>query len=352
MATTSFTPSPKFRLRFQVYSDGHTLPSSPPIQPGEEDGAAFSLFAQLPPELRLQIWAHLLAPRILIISCQEPSTAAEQAVELAARPSARLVPVLLHVNREARTLALSHYELAFSWKVPTVLADMDVSSPSSLAASSSSSTSSSSSSLSSSSSSSRRSPGSSGPPAGRAVAAPPTWSEPHIYFSFAHDAVYLLGELEPCNESGFNSPVTYFLSRPDTARVRKVAIAFRALGFGENGTQQIFGTLFHVVDRLKPADGRVLVCVTEADEWTHALMGGDAPLLSDAGGHYDYDYLSVMREGVANREGENVVQKIWRNWYRGSIVTSSLAKMEFKLIREAELESYMSESIDGASPVQ
>jgi hypothetical protein len=328
MATTSITPSPKFSLRFQVYSDGHALPSSPPIQPNPH--TTFSFFAHLPPELRLQIWAHLLSPRILIISCIEPSTAAEQAAALAARPSARLVPVLLHVNREARTLALSHYELAFSWKVPTVLADMDLLSPPTP------------------SSSPRRSRGSGG--AVQPVVGAPTWSEPRVYFNFARDAVYLLGELEPCTESGFNSPMTYFLSRADTARVRRVAIAFRALGFGENGTQQIFGTLFHVVDRLKPADGRVLVCVTEADEWTHALMGGDAPLIPGGDGHYDYRY--AMRERVGDKEDVNVVQKIWRDWYRGSIVTSSLAEMEFNLIREAELERYMSESIDGVSSAQ
>src|SRR5205823_1606199 len=88
-------------------------------------------------------------------------------------------------------------------------------------------------------------------PEGDIVAAPERRisSPPRTWFNFALDAVYLLGELEPCDSFGFNSPMTYFIPSQTTRRVRKVAVSFGALRYGETGGQQIFGTLFHVVDR-------------------------------------------------------------------------------------------------------
>ncbi|KAI0124935.1 hypothetical protein BJ170DRAFT_635743 [Xylariales sp. AK1849] len=338
------TPGPpRFWLRFQVYSDGLTpYSSSAPFHP------SFPSFSHLPPELRLQIWGHILLPRTILISCQDPDNATEQNFELSSRPSCRLVPALLHVNHEARTLALAHYELAFSWKIPAVLADMDLIAPS------------------------RDS-------IRGLVSESPKWSEPHIYFNFENDALFLLGELELYTESGFNSPMTYFLRREDTARVRRVAVAFRALRYGENGPQQIFGTLFHVVDRIKPPNGKFSICVNEADEMTHVLMGGERPLVIGENEGSGMDYATRrMGSRLRQREGDvaglhdqlglddevdsrelweryqrqarggstqedNVIQKIWRDWYRGSIVTSSLATMEFRLIREGELERHVRE---------
>jgi hypothetical protein len=336
MATTPATS--KFWLCFRVYNDGLDPPAS-------SFHTSFPQFPQLPGELRTQIWNQCLQPRVILVSCQTPDNFTEQDEELSRRPRCRMVPVLLHVNREARFMALSHYELALSWKVPSVLADMDLVTPA------------------------------------WSSEHGPKWSEPHVYFNFEHDALFLLGELEPSTAGGeFNSPMTYFLHREDTRRVRRVAVAFRGLRHGESGAQQIFGTLFHVVDRLRPADDRVLICVTERDEMTHALMGGEAPLVpSNGAGWVDYatrrresrsrcreagqqiaelvDDLSLYdmvdhNELVARYERQaagapsqedNFIQKIWREWYnRSTYFTSSLAKIKFWLIREGDLVSHFS----------
>lgn len=336
----SGSSSNRFWLRFQVHSDGLTPPGLP-------HHTSFSQFPQLPTELRLQIWGHLLLPRIILITCQDHENEAELNLELSWRPSCSRIPVLLHVDHEARTIALQHYELAFGWKVPTVLAELDIL-----------------------------------PPArdghNLVAMAAPQWTEPRIHFNFEQDTVFLLGELEPYTLSGFNSPMTYFLGREETKRVKNVAVAFRALRYGESGSQQIFATLFHVVDRMKPPNGRVLVCVNEGDEMTHALMGGEAPLVP---GGLDYatrkrlsrpphgeptdlvigtigrlslddevDQREIMarfqrHSEVPQTQEDNVIQQIWSNWFRGSIVTSSLADIEFWLIRENELEQHIRESL-------
>ncbi|ORY64421.1 uncharacterized protein BCR38DRAFT_458106 [Pseudomassariella vexata] len=278
---------PRFWIKFQVYSDGLDTQQAQDLA----TLSTFSQFPNLPPELRLKVWEYLLRPRIILASCLEGEVDSEQLSELAARPSRPFVPVLLHISHETRALALAHYELAFSWKVPHVLSSLDL-----------------------------------GPGIGQQQYQPPTWSEPHVYFNFKQDAIFLMGELEPYDSYGFNSPMSYFLRKEDTQRVRHVAVAFRALRYGETGSQQIFGALFHVVDRFThPVGGRVLVCVTEGDEMTNALMGGESPL-------------------------ENVAQQIWKDWYRGSIVTSSLAGMEFKTIWEVELERYIAEEAELPAP--
>lgn len=295
----------------------------------------------------MQIWKHLLLPRVILITCQDQESEVELDLELKSRPSCARIPALLHVSHEARTVALEHYELAFRWKVPTVLAELDMLPP---------------------------------PQDGidpMAIAAP-KWSEPRIYFNFEQDALFLLGELEPCTSTGFNSPMTYFLEREETKRVRNVAVAFRALRHGESGSQQIFGTLFHVVDRIKPANGRVLVCVNVGDEMTHTLMGGEAPLVP---GGLDYasrkrlsrpprsepsdivigsigrlslddevDQREILERYQRHSEApqsqdDNIIQQIWDNWFRGSIVTSSLADMKFWLVRESELEQRIGETL-------
>lgn len=333
----------RFWLRFQVHSDGLVPPASTIPE------SSFPQFQQLPAELRLQIWSHLLLPRIILITCQDHETASEADSELTARPSCRLVPALLHVNHEARTVALGHYELAFGWKVPTVLADLDVL---------------------------PQSPHAHEEPLGIVT---PQWTEPRIYFNFEQDALFLLGELEPCTSAGFNSPMTYFLDREETKRVKKVAVAFRALRHGESGSQQVFGTLFHVVDRIKPANGRVLICVTEGDELTHALMGGEAPLVPGAmdyatrrrlsrARHHDGPNDVIMstigrlslddevdrreileryqrHDATPRTQEENIVQQIWQNWFRGSLLSSSLTNMKFWLIREGDLGKHIREAI-------
>ncbi|KAK7752332.1 hypothetical protein SLS62_005668 [Diatrype stigma] len=476
---------------------------------GESGSSSFALFPQLPAELRLKIWEYLLAPRIVQVACfdseQEPESEFESAsaspcqeaeaegkegegqgqggvstyfssfsssvAATAARErrhvggsgggkgrrrerwqSQQQVPVLLHVNRETRTLALKHYELAFAWKVPHVLAVNSLvpgtyyypqnhfppssSSSSSVSTTANNTTSPSLSSPPSTSSPSvpsQKQPQQPSPKPSRRAAA---GSEARVYFSFARDMLYLRGELEPHDSFGFNSPMAYFVARGDAARVRRVAVAFRALGYGETGSQQIFGSLFHVVDRFgqgpppPPAPlpaagagiagaqevgyhghhhhhhhhprrdqdpdrdqgqqstnkyhknhgligGRVLVAVDPADEHTHALMGGEGPLVPSSPSPSASSFLSsatqsqglnnnnaigavtsktgrdagdeggeVQREeregaGQEKEEEPNVVQKIWRDWYRGSIVTSSLAKMKFTLVREEDLGRYL-----------
>ncbi|KAK8134726.1 hypothetical protein PG984_006738 [Apiospora sp. TS-2023a] len=395
----------RFRIKFQVYRDGS--PATAPL--GHEDSPTFTLFSSLPPELRLKIWDFAASvPRIVLASCitrgldaegegDQGATEAQQLKELTSRRACRFVPAVLHANHESRTRALErHYSLTFSWKVPHVFASLDGDQTHHHH---------------------NGAPYHSGSPAeddGDAAASGglsgsganggsgmPTWSQPRVYFNFESDALYLLGELEPYDSFGFNSPMTYFLRKEDTERVRCVAVAFSALKYGETGSQQIFGSLFHVVDRFPlcstatptptpiasggsdTADDdnggsdrkteqhqlqqpHVLVCVTPGDEWTHALLGGTEPLVKGHQGEWeqqrDFGHMpqsqrlqerqqrqsengggpaagSAEREEEEPEEPENVVQKIWTDWYRGSIVKSRMAEVQFKLITEDELET-------------
>ncbi|KAH8167016.1 hypothetical protein CIB48_g1236 [Xylaria polymorpha] len=301
------------------------------------------------------------------------------------------VPVLMHINRETRALGRRHYELSFEWKVPRVLASADLHPPvpmrspmlaalplpavmpqstngsfnptddpsffnigsyhdlldpsprpSTLGVGEGRRT------AAEAGSTTNGTTGGGGGGGGSGIFSPQrrTSSPPRTWFNFDLDAVYLLGELEPCDSFGFNSPMTYFIPSQTARRVRKAAVSFGALGYGETGGQQIFGALFHVVDRFPPLadDGEVLVCVTERDEWTHAMMGP-----TDTGPRRKWGAGLVLTMwdgagggGAADDEGEgNVVQKIWRDWYRGAIVTSPLKNLRFSLIPEHDLESYV-----------
>ncbi|RYP61721.1 hypothetical protein DL769_007583 [Monosporascus sp. CRB-8-3] len=409
-------PNSTFWLEFSVFSDGLDAAAARRMS---RHHASFAQFPLLPAELRLRIWEYMLPPRIVQVACVEsssssPSSRRERRTrrEGGARGERReqqQVPVLLHVNRETRALALSHYELAFGWRVPHVLA-MNVNNaggggapgayyypanhyhheglptPAPTTTFPSTHTSS--------------SPNPAPPPQPLMVK---TGSEPRTYFSFARDALYLRGELEPHDSFGFNSPAAYFVSRADAARARRVAVEFAALRYGEGaGPQQIFGSLFHVVDRFGAAgrgrgrgvgeagggwaragegggpDGAgkgegkaaaggsglagntVLVAVTAADEATHALLGGEGPLIrdEDRGGKREDEEVwrrhnggsgdqvggggdMTRKDGEGREEQPNIIQKVWRDWYRGSIVTSALAGVRFKLVREEDLERYL-----------
>ncbi|RYP89372.1 hypothetical protein DL770_004434 [Monosporascus sp. CRB-9-2] len=403
-----------FWLEFSVFSDGLDAVAA---QRMSRHHASFAPFPSLPAELRLRVWEYMLAPRIVQVTCVEsssssPSSRRGEGIRReggAQGEQQQQVPVLLHVNRETRALALSHYELAFGWRVPHVLA-MNVNSangggaprayyypayhyhhetiptPAPTPTSSSAHASS--------------------PPNPAPPPQPPmikTGSEPRTYYSFARDALYLRGELEPHDSFGFNSPAAYFVSRADAARARRVAVEFAALRYGESaGPQQIFGSLFHVVDRFGAAgrgrgrgvggggggrvragegggldgDGKgegkaaaggsglagntILVAVTAADEATHALLGGEGPLIrdEDRGGKRDDEEVwrrdyggsgeqvggggdMTRKDGEGREEEPNIIQRIWRDWYRGSIVTSALAGVRFKLVREEDLERYL-----------
>ncbi|KAI1381539.1 hypothetical protein F4677DRAFT_403324 [Hypoxylon crocopeplum] len=295
-APHSVSQCPRFRLAFRVVDDGLETAEAEDLNlaGSHAHGGAFAFFPSLPPELRLKIWEYLIAPRIVAAACldaeapppeeepEEPWTSFPDLCAVEPEPT----PVLLRISRETRTLALAHYEPAFAWKVPHVLL--------------------------------------------HGTASDSTRSPPRAWFNYGLDAVYLLGELEPCDSYGFNSPMAYFLGREEALRIKRLAVAFAALRYGEAGSQHIFGALFHVVDRFARVDGRVLVAVTPRDEMTHALMGGDGPLVRG-----EEDGWGGRNE--RKKDEVNVVQKIWRDWYRGSIVTSSLANVQFELVREMDL---------------
>ncbi|KAI0884699.1 uncharacterized protein GGS22DRAFT_145947 [Annulohypoxylon maeteangense] len=320
---------PRFSLKFSVLSDGLESGRAQALtQAGLHiHGGVFPLFPNLPIELRLKIWEYLLAPRIVGITCldAEAPPASEDGLEdpwSSARslchcdPPAK-TPVLLLVNRESRYLALKHYEPAFRWKVPPgLLANPFPRLPSFPASPSPSPF----------NSNPNLTPTPNSNPNPQTRPEPPSRSPPSVWFSFATDTVYLLGDLEPCDSFGFNSPTVYFLAREEAVRVKRLAVAFAALGYGESGSQHIFGALFHVVDRFAGVE-TVLVAVVPRDELTHALVGGEGPL------------VRVGCEGRGGGKGEevNVVQRIWRDWYRGSIVTSKLARVRFELVREVDL---------------
>ncbi|TGJ79477.1 hypothetical protein E0Z10_g9283 [Xylaria hypoxylon] len=367
---------PTFWLEFRLLSDGletATVQTLPLTAWHKTNNPVFHLFSALPPELRLRVWEYLIAPRIVGIAClylEDGASSVEvQREELwgshpVIRPS---VPVLLHVSRETRALALKHYELSFEWKVPRVLAGADMhppvpvrspilaapapprpplTHPSSQPASNSASLSHMSSyhdllDPSPEPSTSRRGESSSTGLENSIVRERRTSSPPRTWFNFDLDAVYLLGELEPCDSFGFNSPMTYFIPSQTARRVRKAAVSFGALRYGETGGQQIFGALFHVVDRFAPVDGEVLVCVTERDEWTHAMMGNETALVGSR--PFSNSNSNSNSSGSSANHGDegNVVQKIWRDWYRGAIVTSPLVNLRFSLIPEKELETHV-----------
>ncbi|KAK3344110.1 hypothetical protein B0T25DRAFT_615576 [Lasiosphaeria hispida] len=261
----------KFWLDFQVIRDGLEAPSTPlTTVTGPQ---TFPLFPTLPTELRLKIWGSLVQPRIILAACFDSRFAGPKRSQLASRPHRRAVPILLHVCQESRALAQKHYALTFSWKVPPRLA---------------------------------------APEAGGLPGAGPA----RVWFNFAQDALLLLGELEPFDQYGFNSPMVYFLRKDDTRRVRHVAVAYEELHLGVYESEQIFGCLFHIVDRF-PAAQRLLVTSTPADAEVR---------------HLDLALPSV----------DNVIQKLWWAWISGtSIVASSLANKQILMIREADLPSFI-----------
>jgi len=262
----------KFWLEFQVISDGLS-PTSPTLAPaaGTAPLNTFTCFTLLPAELRLKIWEELLQPRIVLAACLDSRFIARKRTQLATRPALPPTPVLLLVCRETRTLALRHYELAFAWKLPPRLAS---------------------------------------PEAG----AVPTRGDARVWFNFRLDALLLLGELEPFDQYGFNSPMVYFLRRDDCRRVRHVACAYEELHLGVYESEHIFGSLFHVVDRFPGAE-RLLVTSTPRDaEVRHLVLPA----------------------------ADNVIQKLWLAWVNGtSVVTSSLASKQILMIREDDLASFI-----------
>ncbi|KAI2778909.1 hypothetical protein F4815DRAFT_228215 [Daldinia loculata] len=314
--SSSPPPRPRFRLEFRTISDGQDTARAQALTHAGHHAhhSTFPQFPLLPPELRLKIWEYLLAPRIVAVACiddasppdddddDEPPSPWPSFPDLQVPPPSA-VPALLLVNHETRQLALSRYEPAFAWKVPYVFV---ANTPSHGSATSTT--------------------------AVAAAAAAASWSRPRVWFDYERDALYLVGELEPCDSYGFNSAMAYFLRREEALRVRRLAVAFGALRYGEAGSQHIFGALFHVVDRFAGIEGgRVLVAVVPRDEFTHFLIGGEGPLVRPE---------AEVGSSFKNRPGDegNIVQRIWRDWSRG---TSTLTNAQFELVPEADLPEHI-----------
>ncbi|KAF4123605.1 hypothetical protein GMORB2_6306 [Geosmithia morbida] len=269
--------NPKFWLEFRTFDDGmntSTSPSSP------DDAAEFPQFCRLPPELRLKVWEYLVQPRVVVACClhrgedDDPNAGeslASRRRELDGRTTGgNAVPSLLHVNRESRAVGRRHYELTFAWRVSKLLSDT------------------------------------------------PTSRPPRVYFNFQLDTLLLTGELEPYDSYGINSTMVYFLRREDTFRVRHVACAFRELGYPDQESDQVFGCLWHVVDRFPAAD-TLLVTLVAGDE--------------DKIGH---------QEAARVLDRNNVVQKIWSSWMSGTAVTGSrMADKHMLLVQEEKLLDYV-----------
>ncbi|CAM1504151.1 Fc.00g017420.m01.CDS01 [Cosmosporella sp. VM-42] len=208
------SPNPRFWLEFRTFDDGLSTPSGSP----KPALTAFPKFGLLPTELRLKIWSCLIQPRIIVACClQCDERLPQRRAELAARTRGGAIPVLLHINRESRYLALQHYELSFSWRISKLLSDTPISRPA------------------------------------------------RVWFNFALDAMYLTGELEAYDSYGFNSPMVYFMRREDTRRVKHIACAFSELGYPQQESDQIFGCLWHVVDGFHGVE-RLLLTVSDKDE--------------------------------------------------------------------------------------
>ncbi len=267
--------STKFWLEFQVASDGFesasAADSSSSLATPHTAAApvTFSCFGRLPPEIRLQIWECMIRPRIVIAACFNSHFHDQKRKQLAARAKKRPVPVLLHICQESRQVALKHYELAFAWRIPHRLASSE---------------------------------------------SGPGQCDARLWFNFGMDALLLLGELEPFDSYGFNSPMVYFLRKEDTRRVKHVACVFEELHLGVYESEQIFGSLFHILDRF-PAVERLLITATDKDEEV---------------------------SHIAFPTTENVIQKLWWAWINGSsVVTSSLADKQILMIREDDMGSFI-----------
>ncbi|CAN8103976.1 unnamed protein product [Discula destructiva] len=275
-----------FWLEFQVCSDGLT-PTPPPSSSSSSSSSSivatctsFPRFPDLPAELRLKIWSDLLQPRTVILACLDGDDVARKRAQLALRPNLRPVPVLLHVSAETRRLALQHYGAApaFAWRIPSAT-----------------------------------------------MLASPRSAPARVYFDFRRDTLLLLGELEPFDGSNVNAPMVYFLAREDARRVVNVAVAFEELRLGEVESEQIFGTLFHVLDGFPGAE-RLLITSTDADLDRQRSARGGFPL----------------DLGVGRRD--NLVSKIWWGWVNGmSVVTSQLRNKQILMVREDSLADFVAD---------
>ena len=374
---------PEFWLEFQVVHDGLETepPSSLSSSSSSPQGQTFHLFPLFPPELRLKIWECLIQPRIVAAACFDSRFEAQRRAQLTSRPRRPPVPVLLHVCRESRELALKHYQLAFSWRLPLRLVGLPPVSSSAASASSSLSrspastssedaeeqASSSSSSAAaaaaegqSSSSSPRSSPDLILPPNRRRSSTypRPVTHPPKIYFNFSLDCLLLLGELEPYDQYGFNAPMSYFLRRDDTRRVQNIACAFQELHMDLYEADQVFGTLFHIIDMFpctRGREGRLLITTNTPRAPAQQEENGKEDGVVYKSPYADDPYFSHIRshksaktspESAADRgpTTDNVVQKLWSAFMAGvsgGNEKNSMVNTQIVMVREEELPRFL-----------
>lgn len=84
--------------------------SKEPHTDKKEPYSEFTLFSKLPCELRLEVWKHSMAPRLVVVA---PKTLGERRLQY----SRKMLPVQFSVNSEARECALRRYNLRFTIRI-------------------------------------------------------------------------------------------------------------------------------------------------------------------------------------------------------------------------------------------
>ncbi|KAK4190236.1 hypothetical protein QBC35DRAFT_96560 [Podospora australis] len=237
----------------------------------------FKRFSELPFELRAKVWRAAIMPRTIMVTCFDRHTKDHKRAEAALRPRRHWIPKVFQICHESREVALKTYERTFAWKVPPRLS-------------------------------------------GPETSVLPISDEAQVLFNFEQDALLLLGELEPYDQYGFSSPMVYFLRKEDTARVRHIACAFEGLQLSLYESDQVFGTLFHIIDRF-PLASRLLVTTTDRDAETRKLK------------------LPTT---------DNVLQKLWRAFLNGTTCANvTLASKQILMIKEDELTNFIAYNFAG-----
>lgn len=278
---------PKIWLEFRTFDDGLLAEDTPS---NSNIPQTFPQFSRLPPELRLKIWSHLVRPRIVVACClYNDETLPRRRRELTDRARGQQTPVLLRINREARSVGLEHYEQTFGtneaelapWRPdPNYL-----------------------------------------PPAQPGT----TW------FNFDLDTLWLTGEVNmndletPADWSyWYGLPFLRFLKPEDTFRVRNVSCAVSELGWPRDGTLQIIPRLWSIFRKF-PSARHVPLTVGSADD--ARIEGARERKLTEFWG--DERVPSEM-------------DTVWNGWLKGTTVMVSLGDgRKVLLVREEDLAGFL-----------
>lgn len=278
---------PKIWLEFRTFDDGVAAHESDDDENRLQD---FPQFCRLPPELRLKIWSHLVMPRIIVACClYNDETLPRRRRELNARADGEKSPVLLRINREARSVGLRHYEQTFG----TNEAELAPWRPDPMYL----------------------------PPA-----RPPT-----TWFNFDLDTLWLTGEVNmndletPADWSyWYGLPILRFLKLEDTSRVRNIACAISELGWPRDGTPQIISRLWSVFRRF-PLAQHVPLTVGRSDD----------------------ERIEVARERKltdiwGNHRVQTEMDSVWNGWLKGTTVMASFGDgRTVLLVREEDLAEFL-----------